>query len=90
VVFIHTVSRKFRMAGPMGEGGVRYWVVRSDWVGVDGEGGGIKGGCPVIMCFACPVSLPMYINQTLGIHPKTETVDLVLLQGEQFSLLSNF
>jgi hypothetical protein len=29
------------MAGPIGEGGVRYWVVRSDWVGVDGEGGGI-------------------------------------------------
>jgi hypothetical protein len=30
------------MAGPMGEGGVRYWVVRSVWVGVDGEGGGIE------------------------------------------------
>jgi hypothetical protein len=53
------------MVGPMGEGGVRYWVVRSEWVGVDGEGRykrGLSGGCPVIMCFACPVSLPMYLS----------------------------
>jgi hypothetical protein len=28
------------MAGPMGEGSIRYWAVQSGWVGV--EGGGIK------------------------------------------------
>jgi hypothetical protein len=27
----------YGMAGPMGEGGVRYWVVKGGWVGVAGE-----------------------------------------------------
>jgi hypothetical protein len=42
------------MAGPMGEGSIRYWAVQSGWVGV--EGGGIKVACLVaarLLCVFC-------------------------------------
>jgi hypothetical protein len=35
----------FGIAGPMWEGGIRYWAVQGGWVGV--EGGGIKEACLV-------------------------------------------
>jgi hypothetical protein len=35
----------------MGEGGVRYWVVKGGWAGVAGEvQKGLSGGCLFIVC----------------------------------------
>jgi hypothetical protein len=42
------------MAGPMGEGGIRYWAVQSGRIGV--EGGSIKEAGPVavrLLCMFC-------------------------------------